>query len=127
MKIEHTAMYVSDLEREKEFFVTYFGAKANQRYESQHDGFMSYFLTFDDASRLELMYKPIMKDIPKEHLRNGFHHIAMSVGSREKVDEITERLRADGYEVVSNPRTTGDGYYESCIIAFEDNQIEITI
>lgn len=127
MKIEHIAMFVNDLERAKEFFVTYFGAKANQRYESQHDGFMSYFLTFDDASRLELMYKDFLKDIPKERSQTGFHHIAMSVGSREKVDEITERLREDGYEVVSNPRTTGDGYYESCVLDLEGNQIEITI
>ena len=41
--------------------------------------------------------------------------------------ELTAELKADGYEVVSGPRTTGDGYYESCIIAIEGNQIEITV
>ena len=58
--------------------------------------------------------------------RTGYAHIAFSAGSREKVDELTEKLRAAGYEVISGPRITGDGYYESCIIALEGNQIEIT-
>ena len=40
---------------------------------------------------------------------------------------LTEKLKMDGYEVISGPRTTGDGYYESCIIAIEGNLIEITI
>ena len=73
------------------------------------------------------MNKPGMDD-PEKHLnRTGYAHIAFSVGSKEKVDELTERLRTDGYEVVSGPRTTGDGYYESCIVAVEGNQIEITV
>lgn len=54
-------------------------------------------------------------------------HIAFSVGSKEKVDALTDRLKADGYDVISGPRTTGDGYYESCIIGIEGNQVEITI
>ena len=59
--------------------------------------------------------------------RTGYAHIAFSVGSREKVDALTERLRSDGFKVVSGPRTTGDGYYESCIVVIEGNQIEITV
>lgn len=59
--------------------------------------------------------------------RYMYAHIAISVGSRGTVDEMMEKLYAAGYEIVSGPRTTGDGYYESCIIAIEDNQIEITI
>ena len=58
--------------------------------------------------------------------RTGYAHIAFSVGSKEKVDELTAQLKADGYEAVSGPRTTGDGYYESCMVAIEGNQIEIT-
>ena len=73
------------------------------------------------------MNKPAMEDSPKSANRTGYIHIAFSVGSKEKVDELTDRLRADGYEVVSGPRTTGDGYYESCIVAIEGNQIEITV
>ena len=57
----------------------------------------------------------------------GYAHIAFSLGSKEKVDDLTERLKADGYEIVSGPRTTGDGYYESCIISIENNRIELTI
>ena len=51
----------------------------------------------------------------------------MLLGSKEKVDKLTAQLKADGYEVISGPRTTGDGYYESCIVVIEENQIEITI
>ena len=72
------------------------------------------------------MNKPEMADRPKELARTGYAHIAFSVGSREEVDALTAELKADGYEIVSDPRTTGDGYYESCIVAIEGNQIEIT-
>lgn len=50
-------------------------------------------------------------NFPKELARTGYAHIAFSVGSKEKVDVLTARLKADGYKVVSGPRTTGDGYY----------------
>ena len=68
-----------------------------------------------------------MEDPDKTLNRTGYVHIAFSVGSKEKVDELTQRLSDDGYKVISGPRTTGDGYYESCIVAIENNQIEITI
>ena len=89
--------------------------------------FKSYFLTFDSGCRLEIMTKPELVDDKKDLKRTGFIHIAFSVGSKEKVDKLTEILKADGFEVISGPRTTGDGYYESCIVAIEENQIEITI
>ena len=73
------------------------------------------------------MNKPEIQDLPKELARTGYAHIALSVGSREKVDALTAKLEADGYEVISEPRTTGDGYYESCVVAIEGNQIEITV
>ena len=94
--------------------------------DSERLGFSSYFITFDDGARLELMNKPVMDDLEKSQNRTGYAHIAFSVGSKAKVDELTEKLREAGYEVVSGPRTTGDGYYESCIVAIEGNQIEIT-
>jgi len=127
MKIEHIAMYVNDLEKTKEFFVTYLGAKSNDVYHNKNTNFRAYFLTFDDGARLEIMNKPNMEDADKTLTRTGFIHIAFSVGSKEKVDELTERLKKDGYEVISGPRTTGDGYYESCVIGIEGNQIEITV
>lgn len=127
MKIEHIAMYVTDLERAKDFFVTYFGAAANGGYHNKNTDFRSYFLSFEDGCRLEIMNKPQMQEAEKTLARTGFIHIAFSVGSKEKVDELTARMKADGYEVISGPRTTGDGYYESCIVGIEGNQIEITI
>ncbi len=127
MKIEHIAMYVNDLEKTREFFIKYLDAKSNAGYHNSKTDFRSYFLSFDDGARLEIMKKLQMDDMPKSLSRTGYAHIAFSVGSREKVDELTRKLKNDGYEVVSGPRTTGDGYYESCILAIENNQIEITV
>lgn len=127
MKIEHIAMYVNDLEGAKLFFTTYFSAASNEVYHNPKTGFRSYFLTFDDGSRLELMTKPDLTDSGDLLNRYGYAHIAFSVGSKEQVDALTRQLKEDGYPVISGPRTTGDGYYESCILAFEGNQIEITI
>lgn len=127
MKIEHIAIYVNDLEGAREFFVKYFGAKSNEKYHNKTTGFQSYFLSFEDGSRLEIMTKPDVKDVDGKKQRTGYIHIAFSVGGKEKVDELTARLSSDGYKVISGPRTTGDGYYESCIQAFEDNLIEITV
>ncbi len=126
MKIEHVAMYVNDLEGARDFFVRYLGGRSNDGYHNVKMGFRSYFISFDDGSRLELMNKPVLDDSKKELTRTGYAHIAFSLGSREKVDALTERLKLDGYQVISGPRTTGDGYYESCILAIEDNQIELT-
>ena len=127
MKIEHIAMYVKDLEAAKEFFTVYLNGHSNAGYHNKSTDFRSFFITFDDGARLELMTRPGMEDLAKPLNRTGYAHIAFSVGSRERVAELTERLRADGYTVVSGPRTTGDGYYESCIVAVEGNQIELTV
>ena len=127
MKIEHIALYVEDLEGARKFFIKYLGAKSNEGYHNPRTDFRSYFLSFEDGARLEIMQRPEMVDLPKETARTGYAHIAFSVGSREKVDALTAELKADGYDVVSGPRITGDGYYESCIVAMEGNQIEITV
>lgn len=127
MKIEHIAMYVNDLDAAKDFFVKYLDGKANDGYHNTKTDFRSYFISFDDGARLEIMNKPGMVDADKHLNRTGLIHIAFSVGSKERVDELTGRLKADGYDAVSGPRVTGDGYYESCIVAIEGNQIELTI
>ena len=127
MKIEHIAMYVNDLDAARDFFIKYFNAKSNNGYHNPKTDFRSYFLSFDDSARLEIMNKPQMADSMKEISRTGYIHIAFSLGSAEKVDQLTERLMSDGFEVISGPRTTGDGYYESCIIGIEGNQIELTV
>ena len=126
MRIDHVAMYVNDLEGAKSFFERYLGAATNDGYHNVKTDFRSYFLTFDDGARLEIMNRPGMDDSEKTINRTGLIHIAFSVGSKEKVDELTRQLAEDGYEVISGPRTTGDGYYESCVVCIEDNQIEIT-
>ena len=126
MKIEHAAMYVNEPEAARDFFVRYFGGISNDGYHNPKTGFRSYFIRFEDGARLEIMNKPEMADQEKPLNRTGYAHIAFSVGSKAGVNELTERLRADGFQVVSGPRTTGDGYYESCVAAIEGNQIEIT-
>lgn len=126
MRIEHIAMYVVDLERTKDFFVKYFNAVPNNMYHNKKTDFRSYFLSFDEGTRLEIMNKPQVSNI-KDTNRTGYAHIAFSLGSAENVNRLTAELKADGYTVISEPRTTGDGYYESCIVDLEGNQIELTI
>ena len=127
MKIEHIALYVNDLEGAKDFFCRYFGAASNEGYHNPRTDFRSYFLAFDDGSRLELMHKPALEDPEKTPSRTGYIHLAFSTGSRDSVDALTQQLAADGYPTLSGPRTTGDGYYESCVLGFEGNLIEITV
>ena len=126
MIIEHVAMYVNDLEGTRDFFVKYLGGTSNDGYHNVNTGFRSFFIRFDDGARLEIMTRPELDDQKKSLNRTGYAHIAFSVGSRELVDDLTKRLRMDGFNVVSGPRTTGDGYYESCVVVIEGNQIEIT-
>lgn len=127
MRIEHVAMYVNDLEATRDFFVKYLCASSNAGYHNKSTGFRSYFISFDDGARLEIMNKPDMDDVKKTINRTGYVHLAFSVGSKEEVNRLTEILKNDGFEVVSGPRTTGDGYYESCIVGIEGNQIELTV
>ena len=130
MKIEHLAIWVTDLETMRAFYEKYFGATANQKYENKTKNFSSYFLTFANGGcRLELMHKPEIRALaPSTNAqRLGLIHLAISVGSKQKVDELTEQLRQDGYTITSEPRTTGDGYYESVCLDPEQNLIEITI
>lgn len=126
MKINHIALYVKDLECVKNFFIHYFGATANNLYHNPRTGLKTYFLTFENETQLEIMTKPDLTESPKNLLQTGYIHLAFSAGGKEKVDELTATLRENGYQVISGPRTTGDGCYESCILGPENNQIEIT-
>lgn len=128
MKIEHLAIWVKDLEVMRIFYEKYFEAISNEKYTNRKKGFESYFLTFEEGARLELMKMPSIPDNENDVYRQfmGLTHFAMSVGSASKVDELTEQLRADGYEIIGEPRTTGDGYYESVVLDPEQNRIEIT-
>ena len=106
MKIEHIAMYVQDLEKTRDFFVKYFAAKSNAMYHNPNTDFKSYFLSFDDGARLEIMQKPGVEAQTENQMRTGFIHMAISVGSKEQVDKLTETLKQDGYMAVSYTHLT---------------------
>lgn len=128
MKIEHIAIWTKDIERLKKFYVDYFDGIAGDKYTNSSKNFESYFISFQSGARLEIMQ---MHTIPF-NLNNtidqyiGLIHLAISVGSIEKVNELTDTLRSAGYKVIGEPRRTGDGYYESCILDPDGNRIEIT-
>ena len=126
MKIEHVALWVKDLEKSKAFYGTYFGAKAGNLYHNPQKEFRSYFLTFEDGARLELMNRTDVTDESSQSAL-GWAHLAFSVGSKERVDFLTKRLIQDGHTCQGMPRVTGDGYYESVFEDPEKNIIEITI
>jgi lactoylglutathione lyase len=129
MKIEHLAIWVNDLELMKRFYVTYFGMLCNEKYTNARKQFESYFLSFDEgAARIELMRRPgILPNTGHNNAAIGLAHFAMALSSSEEVNILTERLRADGYTIASEPRTTGDGYYESAVLDPEGNYVEITV
>lgn len=125
-RLEHIAMYVVDLKAARAFFVKYLNGRSNGGYHNPRTGLYTYFVSFDGDARLELMARSEVVDREKPLYGAGYAHIAFRVDGPEAVDALTRTLRADGYEVVSGPRTTGDGYYESCVVAIEGNLIEIT-
>jgi lactoylglutathione lyase len=126
-EIEHAALWTPDLERARAFYEHYFDATAGEKYVNPEKDFSSYFLTFDSGARLELMHTPAMAAAREDAPAVGYAHIAVSVGSEQEVDALTERLREDGYTVCSSPRRTGDGYYESVVLDPDDNRVEMTI
>ncbi|WP_091141166.1 VOC family protein [Flavobacterium caeni] len=128
MKVNHVAMWVNDLEKTKDFYAKYFQVEAGERYRNAKNDFTSYFLFFDGASTtIEIMHRPDLSDCSRKSLFSpGLTHLAISVGDRMAVDRLTDQLREDGYPIVSEPRVTGDGYYESVILDPERNIIEIT-
>jgi len=129
MKIEHLALFVTDIEKMKDFYVRYFGAVPNEKYTNSSKQFESYFLSFENGPRLELMQMPSVpnsaNDIHKQF--TGLIHFAVSVGSEEKVNRLTDQFRKDGFEIIDGPRWTGDGYFESVVLDPEQNRVEITI
>lgn len=137
MKIEHVAIWAKDIDKVYEFYRKYFGGVVHPIYHNPVKQFTSRFVTFESGARLEVMHRP---DIDanvgtvtsltfhvehSEHL--GFAHLSFSVGSKEEVDRLTRQMADDGIQIVGEPRTTGDGYYESVILDPEGNRVEITI
>lgn len=129
MRIEHLALWTDDLERARRFYETHFGAQAGALYHNPRTGFRSYFLSFSTGARLELMQRPDVAPRGTESGAEtlGLAHFAVSLGNEATVDATTERLRAAGVRVLSAPRRTGDGYYESVVLDPDGNRIELTV
>ncbi len=128
MKIEHIAIWADDIERLRQFYTKYFGMKSNDMYTNPLKQFHSYFLSFgEEQTRIEMMSMPDRLEPASRCQMKGLAHFAFSVGSKETVLALTERLRSDGYTVLSEPRTTGDGYFESAVADPEGNCVEITV
>jgi lactoylglutathione lyase len=127
MKIEHIAIWTKDLEIMKNFYCSFFNGRAGEKYTNPAKHFQSYFITFASGARLEIMQKPeIPENLNSADLQYiGINHLAFAVGDRGKVNKMTEMFRKEGYKVVSEPRVTGDGYYESVIFDPEQNRIEL--
>ena len=129
MKIEHIAIWVKDIDKVCEFYRKYFGGIVHPIYHNPTIQFTSRFVTFDDGARLEIMHRPDIDALfhveQSEHL--GYAHLSFSVGSKEEVDRLTQQMSNDGIQVVGQPRTTGDGYYESVVLDPEGNRVEITV
>ena len=127
MRIDHAALFCRDLEQMRQFFIDYFDARSNEQYHNPRTGLRTYILSFTEGStRLELMQRPDVQDADPSQPAIGYIHLSFAVGSKKGVDLLTRRLAANGYTVTSGPRTTGDGYYESCILGPEGIQIELT-
>jgi lactoylglutathione lyase len=128
MKIEHLAIWVDDLELMRAFYLKYFDTTSGEKYTNEKNQYTAYFLFFgEDKTGLELMHKPGIESVSGQRgFAKGIAHFAISVGGKEKVNELTELLRNDNYTIFSEPRTTGDGYYESVAFDPEGNYLEIS-
>jgi lactoylglutathione lyase len=127
MKIEHLAIWTNQLEILKAFYTRFFGAESNEKYYNPVKKFSSYFLSFENGCRLEIMEMPGIISKPGISLGAGLTHFAIATGNKEKVDSLTEQIRNEGYTIAGEPRWTGDGYYESIVLDPDGNRIEITI
>lgn len=155
MKIEHIAIWVKDIDKVCEFYRKYFGGIVHPIYHNPTKQFTSRFVTFDDGARLEIMHRPDIDHVwpvtslqsdmltlghagvqaPRRDTRDrmfhverlGFTHVSFSVGSKGEVDRLTKQMSSDGIQVIGQPRTTGDGYYESVVLDPEGNRVEITV
>ena len=126
MKIEHIAIWTNKLEELRDFYCRYFNGTSNDKYTNIKKGFESYFITFDEGARLEIMSRvDINEKLEDGREIIGITHLAFSLKNKEEVDTLTETLRTNGFTVTGEPRTTGDGYYESVVLDPEGNRLEL--
>lgn len=124
MRIHHIAIWTFRLEEMKEFYIRYFQGTSNEKYVNPKKGFESYFIRFDDGAELELMSRADVQNVPIEENRRGLTHFAFLIDSKEEVLRLTEELRAKGHTVAGEPRTSGDGYFESVVLDPDGNRVE---
>lgn len=128
MRIHHLAIWCDDIELMRTFYTNYFDCKSNPLYHNPTKKYTSYFLSFTDGDcQIELMNRPDITEEPtKRGFMKGMAHFDIEVGDENTVNALTEQLRADGYTIASEPRKTGDGYYEAGILDPEGNYVELS-
>lgn len=124
MQLTHLALWTNEPERARDFYVKYFNGKSNEKYVNTKKGFCSYFVNFEGGASLEIMQRNDITEV-EVGVYIGLAHFAFSVGSKAKVEEMTELFRGDGYPIISEPRTTGDGFYEASLLDPDGNIVEI--
>lgn len=124
MKIHHIAVWTFRLEDMKEFYIRYFQGTSNDKYINPKKGFESYFIRFDSGTELELMSRTDVQNTAIKENRLGLTHFAFALNSKEEVLELTEKLRNAGYTIAGEPRTSGDGYFESVVLDPDGNRVE---
>lgn len=128
MKLHHTAIWVNNIEKVKEYYINFLDATSNELYVNPTTGFCSYFLSFGSGGQIEIMHRADVPDnlndiVGKQH--KGLIHLAFAVDSKEEVDSKAKLLRDAGYPILRGPRVTGDGYYEFESIDVEGNRFEV--
>ena len=129
MTLEHVAIWTSDTDRLKDFYVKFFNGVANSKYMNPQKEFESYFLSFKSGARLEIMKMKGVPDNLNDTIQNqhkGIIHLAFGVDTIEEVNEKAKELAAAGYPILSGPRKTGDGYYEFETLDPDNNRLEVT-
>lgn len=127
MNIDHIAIWTDDIEIMRNFYLTYFDVTCGEKYVNPVKNFASYFLSFGNGkARIELMARPGIEETNgKRGFSKGLAHLSITIGTKKDVDILTERLRTDGHTIAGEPRTSGDGYYESAVLDPEGNYIEL--
>jgi lactoylglutathione lyase len=128
MTIDHIAIWTTQPEQLKDYYVKYFNGSANEKYFNKDTLFESYFITFDAGSRLEIMKKPgipVNLNDREEKQHQGIIHISFGVETMEMVTGKSKELSEAGYRILRGPRKTGDGYFEFETLDPDNNRIEV--
>ena len=128
MTLDHVAIWTTQLEKLRDFYVKYFNGMANEKYTNKETGFESYFLTFRSGSKLEIMQKPGIPEnlndtVIKQH--QGLIHISFAVDKMDIVTQKSQEMAKDGFRILRGPRRTGDGYFEFETLDPDNNRIEV--